>query len=133
MIQIYCLFDPTTGHPFYVGATSYRLNIRLANHINERNVYSRRAWSRKMLFIDGLMCAGNRPKIRLLYLANIDTVDHYEEFFHRLFVGQGFTMLQKPHAFSYKSTLRNGRYVSKRKRLRKYTRIYFKDLLIIIW
>lgn len=133
MIQIYCLFDPRNGRPFYVGATSYSLNIRLANHINERNVYSREHWSRKMTFIDGMMCAGIRPQVRLLFISDIDTVDHYERFFHALFVEQGYTLLQKPHAFSYKSTLRNGRYVSKRKQLRKYNKILFKNMLVIIW
>jgi hypothetical protein len=133
MIYIYCLFDPRNGRPFYVGATCYRLNIRLANHINERNVYSRRVWSKKMQFIDGMMCAGVRPKVRLLYVSNIDTVDHYERFFHEMLVQQGYALLQKPHAFSYKNTIRNGRYVSKYKQLRKYHGIYFKNMLIIIW
>jgi hypothetical protein len=133
MIYIYCLFNPLSGHPFYVGATCYKLNIRLANHISECKVYGPDRWSRKMSFINKLLSDGIKPKIRLIYISDIDTVDHYERFFHGMFVYQGYTLLQKPTAFSYKNTQRNGRYVSKYKQLRKYNKIIFKNTLIIIW
>jgi len=133
MIFIYCLFDPRNGYPFYVGATCYKLNHRLSNHVNEKKTYSAERWSEKMIFIRELEKVGIRPQIKLLYTASIDTVDHYEAFFHAVLTRQGYKLLQKPHAFSYKNTRKNSRYVSKYKQLRSYNRIYFKNILIIIW
>lgn len=141
MITIYCLVDPRNNKPFYVGATKIKLFARLCNHISEA-----REWSRhpemyqhgptrpKQLLIILLLFIDVKPEIKELARITAKEADHYEKFFHDMFIKQGFPMLQKPTAFHYYASYANPQPIRRKYWLpKKYNKIYFKDLLIIIW
>lgn len=133
MINIYCLIHPITRHPFYVGATKLPINIRLSGHICEYNTYRPDSHSVKMKYIGNLLQQGIKPKVRLLYVATLHSVDHYERFFYDLFKQQGYNLLQKDTAFSYKKKATAQPFKYKHKMPKKYLQLCYNNILIIIW
>jgi hypothetical protein len=107
MVHIYCLIDPRTNKPFYVGATSGKLNIRLSSHLSDCRLTPVDRHNNKMKLIRNILDSGKRPKIRLLQSVTLHEADHYEKFFFTLLRQQGFELLQQDYAFSYKSKRQN--------------------------
>lgn len=134
MINIYCLIHPDTRRPFYVGATMHSITLRLSSHIGEVNIYHMKYWNDKHRYIYSIIQDGNKPKIRLLKAVPLNEADHYEEFFYKMFIKQGYTLLQASRRFNYKeNTKRLERLRRRNHRLRKYMQLCYKDILIIIW
>lgn len=103
MIKIYCLVDPRTNSPFYVGATMNKVKARLCSHISELSGYPPENWSKKMQFVCEIIRSGEKPVAKTLAVVFLKDVDYYESFFYNLLIELGFKLLQKPHAFYYKS------------------------------
>lgn len=107
MIQIYCLVDPRNKRPFYVGATVVPLKNRLSAHIHEAinfrtNKYAIKYTSyKKHQLIMDLNKAGLKPIIDPLYICDINSVDHYEPFFHQILTNHGFDLFNMPYNFNY--------------------------------
>lgn len=107
MIQIYCLVDPRTKCPFYVGATVVRLKNRLSAHIHEAvnfrpNKYGMQYTThKKHSLILELNKIGIKPIIDLLYTCTIHSVDYYEQFFNQMLINQGFELFNVTHHFNY--------------------------------
>lgn len=138
MINVYCLIDPRDRKPFYVGVTVSKINIRLAGHISEIKTYPPCNYSTKMAFIADIINSGKKPQTRLLITASIHDVDHYEYFFYKMFTHQGFNLIQKPTAFSYsKKSITDKNKISllnsSNQRIKKYSQLRYKNILIIIW
>jgi hypothetical protein len=100
MIKVYCLINPLTGNPFYVGATKGRLSTRLSQHIGEamgvNTYYIRSISDDKKDLIRIAMYYQERPTAKLLYSSDsLFDAGYYEEFFYNLFTLQGYTLLQK--------------------------------------
>lgn len=134
MINIYCLVDPRDGKPFYVGATNCRLNTRLSGHISESKTILPQYWNNKNKLINSILRDGKRPRIRLLKVATMGSVDHYEFFFYSMLTQHGFVLIQRTTAFHYKK--RMIKLMARRsdnQHLRQYSKLYFKNILIIIW
>lgn len=115
MIKIYCLANPFTDIPFYVGSTSGPLNTRLNQHI----AYAKKntKWMQfshnelkhfpahiKDVTINMLQAIGKAPAIKQLHECPLSASDHYEQFFFNYFKSQGFYMFQEANRFTYKST-----------------------------
>lgn len=133
MINIYCLVNSVDNKPFYVGATKLKIENRLRSHVWEtKSLFS--PTNQKQLFIKKLLSEGHKPIIHLLQIVTINDVNHYEEFFYIMLKRQGFNLLQLPSAFSYKQLTTNFRWLrGDYVRVKKYNKIYFKNILIIIW
>lgn len=133
MYRVYCLIDPLDKKPFYVGATATPLTARLSGHINEVKTY---CWQRseKILHIENILKSNRRPKVRLLIIATLHSVDHYEKFFYDLLIKQGFTLLQKKTAFTYSKKVKT---LSANKahyqQVKKYMQLRYKNIIILIW
>lgn len=130
-INIYCLYDPRTRKPFYVGATRSTISIRLSGHINEVKTYLPKFWSAKQKFMHQMIQEGVRPKARLLLVATLHSVDHYEQFFHTMLILQGYELLQLTSAFHYKR-----KFLSERLRHQSYNKhlqICCKNTFNYIW
>lgn len=116
MIKIYCLIEPIGNKPFYVGATKYRLKTRLYQHINDTaygkdylisEKYPPLPAAKRAILIQQLIKEGFKPQIQTLLEVEKCAVNHYESFFYRMFVGQGYNMLQEPRRFVYQ-TMKSG-------------------------
>lgn len=98
-VSIYCLIDPRTDKPFYVGCTKVKLSDRLSQHMHEaRNNfiinangfcidnYPERTFKnvniRKCLVILEILLHGKKPIIKLLKSCHFDKSDHYEKFYY---------------------------------------------------
>lgn len=102
MINLYCLVDPRTSKPFYVGITVCRLNSRLSGHIAEIKAYQGRHRSEKQEFLREMVESGVRPTIQLLRQVSLNETDFYEFFFYEMFIKQGYKMYQWPPSQDYK-------------------------------
>jgi len=101
MISIYCLIDPRTGKPFYVGCTGGTIKNRLSAHITEIKTYHGYNLSDKQKLIASIIEAGLRPEAILLCNTTIEKADWVERFYYKAFVNLGFTMLQLSTSFFY--------------------------------
>jgi len=107
MITIYCLVDPRTNSPFYIGATKVKLKNRLSAHIHEAAVFRTNNYAmpftayKKHFLIQELTKLNIKPKIEWLYTCTINNVDHYEPFFYNVLISQGFELFNFPHNFNY--------------------------------
>jgi GIY-YIG catalytic domain len=118
MITIYCLFDPRTGVPFYVGATK-NVKLRLTQHIayTKKNRAKAEKWAkggmaiikyfphiRKTLTILSILDAGHKPGISILHVGLTQkNAAYYEKFYFTALTSQGFDIQQEDNRF-YKST-----------------------------
>lgn len=118
MIQIYCLVNPHTKRPFYVGATKYPLNNRLSVHINESKSLLPLYRNTKHHLINYILSTNKKPQINLLHKCSLIEVDHYEEFFYNTLIKQGFKMLQAP-SFSYSAKHQPGKLVNQWSKLKR--------------
>lgn len=114
MIKVYCLINPFTDNPFYVGVTKGRLSTRLSAHVGEAMKgyfnYVRNIADDKRDKIRILHYYGKRPIIRLLYSSDcLFDAEYYELFFYNLFALQGYTLLQKKPS-GYASYINNCRF-----------------------
>ncbi len=107
MIRIYCLIDPRTTLPFYVGATKTRITSRLSGHLNEIKAYPSKYWNDKHRFINEIKETGYKVQVRLLQECSLHDADYYERFFYDLFISYGYTLLQSPPSHNYKMKLIN--------------------------
>lgn len=114
MVNIYCLIDPRTSNPFYVGATSNSLPSRLSAHILEakqwsslREVFQHGPSRQKQLTIILLLYIKQKPQIVKLAHVHAKEADHYEKFFYEMFIHQGFELHQKATAFHYYASYAN--------------------------
>ena len=104
MVKIYCLIDPRTNAPFYIGITSVTLRARLNAHIAEAAVWApgfRGIKAKKQKFIRSLTDNGLRPGIKCIILVNKAKASAAEAQFYSYFTGLGFQLLQAPHRFVY--------------------------------
>lgn len=77
--KIYALIDPTDGMPRYVGSTTQRLSVRLAQHRLSVDASPRWSW------VASLISRGISPKIELLERCGVaDLLDKEREWIHRL-------------------------------------------------
>lgn len=138
MIQIYCLVDPFTHIPFYVGATKLSLAVRLNQHITgaakfkdwlkySHNELKHFPFQRKNVIINLLANSNRKPLITCLIECPLYMVDHYEQFFYEMFKKQGFYMHQEAKKFKYHSTT-----ITKSNRCTSLT-IFNKNNSNIIW
>lgn len=118
MINIYCLADPFTTIPFYVGVTKLALNTRLNQHITlaakskewltqGHNELKHFPFHRKNVVINLLANSNRKPLIISLVECQLGIADYYEELFYRMFKKQGFYMHQEEKRFKYHSTTIN--------------------------
>lgn len=96
MINIYCLVNPLTNKPFYVGATKGTLHGRLSGHIHESKTFIPKHWDRKHTLINEIIVCGSKPQIKLLFITPIYSAEYYELFFFHVLINQGFELLQSP-------------------------------------
>lgn len=106
MIKIYCLYNPLTFEPFYVGATSYSLNYRLRSHLSEaRRCKELKPNSsiitRRQQLIKKLIAQDLTPKIAVLFVINKNNTDLMETFCHDLLNSFGFQLIQNQDRFTY--------------------------------
>jgi hypothetical protein len=106
MIKIYCLVNPITNKPFYVGATKVALKTRLYAHIHEAktfriNKYSPQLSCKKHFLIKGLIESNSPPVIDLLYISPLLAIEYYETFFYKMLINQGFELFNSPSQFNY--------------------------------
>lgn len=100
-VNIYCLLDPRSNKPFYVGCTNGKLSTRLSAHITEIKTYTGNRRSKKQEYIAEMIEQGIRPTILLLCLSDLEVADHCEEFYYLAFKRAGFELLQLPSSFFY--------------------------------
>lgn len=104
MIKIYCLVNPLTGLPFYVGATKHRLSARISRHCSDNSRIctpdDSHSYNKAVLFKQ-LKDMGLRPIIMLLFTTNKENVDICEKYFYNLFISQGIDLLQTNYNFLY--------------------------------
>jgi hypothetical protein len=102
MVNIYCLIDPRTNTPFYVGATRRPLIKRLYGHIGQANTNNGRGHGEKRAqIIRAILAAGLRPCIQLLCTTTPEHANHLEQYFYRYFTAQGIELQQSIHFFNY--------------------------------
>jgi len=98
MITIYCLVNPITDIPFYVGATSRPIHIRLREHLIS---YPNSDFPRYQL-ITCLINGGYPPRLITLIKTDCEAAAiFYERFFYRLFINYGYRMLQSSEMLTY--------------------------------
>lgn len=92
-VNIYCLIDPRTGSPFYVGATRKKISIRLSEH---KTAYAsgKGVLAKKYNFIRAMIKEGFTPEVKLLRIVEHEKSDHYEYFYIRKFLRKGFDLIQ---------------------------------------
>lgn len=113
MIKIYCLVDPRTKIPFYVGSTKRHLINRLYGHIGDsagihviNGMYN--LGHHKRLHIQRILKCGLKPEIHLLCIVSPDITDICEKYFYNYFVSQGIDLLKSISRFNYqKQKLKN--------------------------
>lgn len=103
MITIYCLFNPITRLPFYVGATRSSLHKRLKEHLAGRNVksYTNGKSSMRNDLLKYLMNNGIKPEIYSLIIVSADMANYCEKYFYTLFISQSIDLLQSGYRFTY--------------------------------
>lgn len=100
--KLYCLVDPRTGQPFYVGTTYRKLRERLAQHIAvARNLLPHQDGiiERRGRFINDMVAHGIKPEIKLLFVSHIDNINRIEGETYRLFCDLGYNLLQSDCRF----------------------------------
>lgn len=112
-VKIYCLVDPRTERPFYVGATSRELKYRLNEHIKEE--LDRGIRGKKAELIKQILTAGYLPQIKLIKEVKYDDVDKCEAFYIKKFIRNGFELFQIHDRCTYKRTI-NEKSLAKRNR-----------------
>lgn len=107
MYKIYCLINPFTSIPFYVGATRQTLHTRLLSHIsqvfslNYNLKFGDSVIYKRGLLIKDIISRGKDPIISLLTMADAEQVDILERFHYQQFVEKGIDLIQSPYRFSY--------------------------------
>jgi hypothetical protein len=114
MIKIYCLVDPFTEIPFYVGATKLPLKQRLKQHIQLSLKY--KEWmncthnelkhfplQRRSVFINLLLNSNREPNIIELFQCSALAANYYEKFFYCFLQKSGFYLHQDNMRFNYNS------------------------------
>lgn len=94
-VKIYCLIDPRTDKPFYVGSTKMKLNHRLNMHCASLWYYpGKKVVAKRHAFITKMKKAGFRPIIKLLREVDFNKVDWNERYFYNKYLKSGFKLLQ---------------------------------------
>lgn len=113
-ITIYCLFDPRTNIPFYVGATK-DIKLRLYQHIRYTKTHRVKAERfreggqhvlkyfphfRKTLTMCDILDSGHKPGLCVLYITvGEKNAAYYEEFYYKALKSQGFDIQQEHNKF----------------------------------
>jgi len=106
MVKIYCLIDPRTDLPFYVGATKSNLRVRLNSHIAEATIWQPNftgVLASKKAFINDILSDGLRPIIKYLILVNTEKAANFELLFYNYFTSIGLQLFQDKSRFIYNS------------------------------
>lgn len=108
MYKIYCLVDPDTKMPFYVGATKLSLKIRLRLHLHRndyiiQNETNREGnWYNRNKLIYNLLQQNKKPIICVLFITNKTTAKFMEkrcyEYLQNIL---NITLLQNDKCFAY--------------------------------
>src|ERR1700677_931130 len=116
---IYCLIDPQTNYPYYVGTMKngkYPLDQRLRGHISqancERNLSHRvnQYVHQKNKIVYDLEFEKRRPIIKALLVVTAENVDFCEQLGYEYLTYLGFNLLQSPYNFYYtKIHAKNGK------------------------
>lgn len=97
MVKIYCLINPVTGHPFYVGATSGYLSDRLSGHISARH----QTWVCKHnQIMEDMFELGIKPEIVLLDEVGVSEASFHEDFYMRLLSFYGFSVNKRKSGYT---------------------------------
>jgi hypothetical protein len=105
MVKIYCLIDPRTNAPFYVGATVKELRLRLNSHIAEATIWQPNFTgikAKKQEFIRDIINSGNRPLIKYMLIVNRDKAAFFELCYYNFLTKIGFQLFQDQRRFIYK-------------------------------
>lgn len=104
--KIYCLIDPRTNNPFYVGATSVGEKKRLSIHINDDFGYCKTGYGKERYrFIQEIISAGYKPLISVLTQVTFSEVDKSESFFYHKLIKEGHTLIQS-NSFHYQKNVK---------------------------
>lgn len=103
MIHIYCLINPITNTPFYVGATAKELKIRLWGHYGEVNAThsSNSLHSKRALIFNAARIAGLKIEIKHLDTVHISQANEMEAYYYNKFVTEGHFLIQSTARFIY--------------------------------
>jgi hypothetical protein len=99
-ITIYCLINPLTNEPFYVGATVNPLQVRLSEHLFSSTCHGGFQQQRHDMMAR-IMKKKMRPVIFPLVVTTEKRVDYYEEYYYKRYTRMGFKLLQRNDKFSY--------------------------------
>lgn len=103
-ITIYALVNPFDGNPFYVGATSQSLLLRLRMHINDRSQNKGDGLSpvtQKNILICDIMSQGGKIEIHELERCDISDATERELFHYTRIKSLGFNLRQSEKHFNY--------------------------------
>ena len=103
MVKIYCLLDPFSGLPFYVGATRNKLEFRLNSHVAGRKViqYVPGKTTDRHNLIKSIVERGEMPLISCLLVVPTSLTDIFEHYCYLFLTSQGIDLLQSNCRFTY--------------------------------
>lgn len=106
MYKIYCLVDPNTNAPFYVGVTKGKLRVRLSCHLQNVD-YVVKNWKKRTLtyqrneLIYNILNDLKKPKIYLLFVTDKSSAAFMEKKCYEYLTNQGAELLQSSILFQY--------------------------------
>jgi hypothetical protein len=113
---IYCLIDPRTNQPYYVGASwnKYSLANRLARHVGHANSDKHVRYkynnitSHRHEIVYQLQEQSMQPIIKALFVTTAENVDTSEESAYNHLIKLGFALLQDKYRFCYNKRFKHG-------------------------
>ena len=118
LIKIYCLADPITLIPFYVGVTKGRLDYRLDGHIAEalsnkkKRVNGSDSYFKKCCAINNILDNKLQPLITILDIVSDFQVNDSERFYYNYLINLGFTLYQDAKRFNSESLYKPKQFVN---------------------
>jgi len=108
---VYCLINPRTNTPYYVGVTMNRLQARLSLHMCQqgRSLGNTTVCDRRKDLHNTFRHDGIKPVIKALAVADIHTVDFLEHHYYNHFINIGHELLQLGTRFNYSKHILNRR------------------------
>lgn len=96
---IYCLIDPRTGSPFYVGAAQnpkarYNYHMSYLPDMREETIQGKR-----FRLVKSILKTGQRPILKIISRVTIRMAGRMECFYYNRFTKQGHTLLQSVYKF----------------------------------
>lgn len=95
--KVYCLVDPRTDKPFYIGTTYRKLSERLHGHIADSKITVYKKGTilfERCTFIRDMINEGFKPVPKLLFIANMTTANLLEGYVYRYFTKLGYNLIQ---------------------------------------